>query len=126
MSLLRSIAAVVTGYLVFGLSTAVLFGIADQDPHSSASRAYMIGTILYGAVFAGIGGFLTAWMATARRMIHVAILAGIIAGGALVSILMRSADDPLWSQIAAIVIIAPAAIVGGWLRVRSLPPTEVQ
>jgi peptidoglycan/LPS O-acetylase OafA/YrhL len=124
LNILRSAAAVITGYLIFGLSAAVLFGVVDQDPHSATTRGYMIGTILYGAFFGGVGGFVTAWIAQQRRVVHAAVVAGIIAGGAVVSILTRSADDPLWSQIAAILIIAPVVILGGWLRLRTLPQTQ--
>jgi hypothetical protein len=122
MNILRSIGAVLAGYLVFGLSTALLFTIMRQDPHAAAATVYIVGATIYGAVFGAIGGFLTAWIATWRRMIHVAILAGVIAGVAAVSMLTRASDEPLWSQLAAMLVIAPAAIVGGWIRVKSLPP----
>ena len=118
MNFTRSAAAVIAGYLVFGVATGLLFAVVSQDPHSVAGTGYMIGTTLYGAFFAALGGFLTASMANTSRMGHVAVLAGIIAGGAVVSILTRASDEAMWSQLAAIVIIAPAAILGGWIKAR--------
>ena len=118
MNFTRSAAAVIAGYLVFGAATGLLFAVVHQDPHSVASTGYMIGTTLYGALFAALGGFVTASIARSSRMGHVAVLAGIIAGGALVSILTRASDEAMWSQLAAIVVIAPSAILGGWIKAR--------
>ena len=118
MNILRSIAAVIAGYLVFGIAAGILFAIVKQDPHSVASTAYMVGTTAYGAVFAALGGYLTASLAPRLPMAHVAVLAGIIAGGAVVSILTRASDEAMWSQVAAIVVIAPAVLIGGWMKAR--------
>jgi hypothetical protein len=118
MNFTRSAAAVIAGYLVFGAATGLLFAVVNQDPHSVASTGYMIGTTLYGALAAALGGFVTASIARSSRMGHAAVLAGIIAGGALVSILTRASDEAMWSQLAAIVVIAPSAILGGWIKAR--------
>ena len=55
MSLGRSIASVIVGYLIFALSAFALFQISGQPPHQAAPASFMAGSIVYGAVFALLG-----------------------------------------------------------------------
>jgi hypothetical protein len=110
--MLRSVGAVAAGYLVFGASAALLFQLSGQDPHAAAPAAFKIATIVWGAVFAAVAGWLTARIAVRRPGTHAAILAGLIVLGAAGSI----AADPnraTWTQAAAIVVMAPCAFLGG-------------
>ncbi len=74
---MRSLLAILVGYLVFGISAVLLFQ------------------------FTGV-------------------VACIIALLALVSIFAQAGLPSYWSQIAAIVFMAPAAVLGGWLRARQV------
>ncbi len=63
---MRSLIAVIAGWVVFGVSAAMLFQLSGRDPHEPATIAFMIGSGIYGAVFAAAalaGGF----VAAARR-----------------------------------------------------------
>src|SRR2546430_10147668 len=51
MSLGRSIASVIVGYLIFALSAFALFQISGQPPHQAAPASSMAGSIVNGAVF---------------------------------------------------------------------------
>lgn len=51
---MRSVAAVVAGYLVFGISTAAMFALSGQDPLRPASLTFMILSTLAGILAAGL------------------------------------------------------------------------
>jgi peptidoglycan/LPS O-acetylase OafA/YrhL len=118
--MLRSIGAVAAGYLIFGASAALLFQLSGQEPHADAPAAFKIASIAWGAVFALVAGWLTARIAGRRPMIHTAIVAALIALGAVISLLARP-TDALWSQVAAIAIMAPCALLGGVISSRVRP-----
>ena len=111
---LRSIAAVVAGYVVFAGSAALLFQLSGIDPHAPSSAGFKIGSIIWGVVFALVAGWLTARVAARRPGAHAAVLALLIAAGALIS-LLASSPASVWSQMAALVLMAPAAWIGGVL-----------
>jgi len=115
---MRSLLAVLVGYLVFGISAVALFQLAHVDPHQVPGVGFMIGSTLYGVFFAIAAGYTAARMGRHKEMLHSGAVAGIIALLALVSILAQPGLPSYWSQITAIVFIAPTALVGGWLRAR--------
>ena len=110
--MLRSVAGVVVGYLVFALAAAVLFRLTGQDPHAAVSLAYAVGATLYGIFFAGAGGFLAARIAGRRPLVHGGIVGLVIGLGAFTSLVLDRAGAH-WSQLAAIFLMAPAAFSGG-------------
>ena len=111
--MIRSIAAVAAGYVVFGGSAALLFELSGQQAHGPASTAFKVGSIIWGVVFALIAGWLTARIAIRRPATHAAVLAGLIAAGAVISLAFSARDAATWSQVAALVLMAPAAWIGG-------------
>ncbi|HWR36035.1 MAG TPA: hypothetical protein VN622_09225 [Clostridia bacterium] len=115
--MLRAIVAVVVGYLIFAVAAVTLFAALGRDPHGAAAPAFMIGSTLYGMIFAGVGGF--AAVAIARTLRVAYALTGIIALGAVVSMFGSNASGQNWSQLAALLLMAPMASVCGALRVRS-------
>jgi hypothetical protein len=110
--MLRSIGAVAAGYVIFGTSAFLLFQLSGIDPHQPAPIGFKIASIIWGCVFALVAGWLTARVAGKRPVMHAAILAVLIALGALVSIAARP-GDAMWSQIAALALMAPSAWLGG-------------
>lgn len=114
--MLRSIGAVAAGYLVFGSSAALLFQMSGQLPHEQATAGFKIASILWGAVFALVAGWLTARIAARRPATHAAVLAGVIAVGAVIS--LAAAPGAKWSPLSALVFMAPCAWLGG-LRART-------
>ncbi len=118
--MLRSIGAVALGYVVFGGSGALLFQVSGQPPHQAAPVWFMALTIAWGEVFALIAGWLTARIAVRRPATHGAILAALIAAGAIGS-LVADPSGAKWSQISAAVIMAPSAWLGALLARRAGP-----
>ena len=117
MNILRHLAAVVVGYLVFGLAAAALFQLSGRAPHEAAPLGFMIGSTAYGMVFAGLGGYLAARMAPEGPILHAGAVMMLSELGAIAS-LLASLSESIWSQIAAIALMAPSAIVGGWIAAR--------
>lgn len=115
--MLRSAGAVAVGYLVFGASGAMLFQLSGQNAHAAAPTSFKIASIVWGAVFALVAGWLAARVAGRKPATHAAIVAALIALGAIVSLAMSSGDAK-WSQISAATIMAPCAWIGGLISRR--------
>jgi peptidoglycan/LPS O-acetylase OafA/YrhL len=114
---MRSFLAILTGYLVFGISPAVLFQLTHADPHQQSGAAFMIGSTIYGVVFAIAAGYTAARIAGKKELVNAGVVAGIIALLALISIFAQPGLPSYWTQAAAVILMAPAAFLGGWLRV---------
>jgi hypothetical protein len=101
----------VVGYAIFAASAVMLFSAANRQPHEPAPIAFIIGSTLFGMLFAGIGGFLAAFIG-GRRDTAIAITV-LIAMGALISICGDTGSH--WSPITALVFMSPMAALGGRL-----------
>ena len=115
--MLRSIGAVAAGYFIFAASAALLFQLSGQEPHGAAPLTFRIASVVWGAVFALVGGWLAAHVAVRRPATHAAVVAALIALGAIVSMLARP-SDAMWSQLSALIVMAPCAWLGGVLAAR--------
>ena len=119
---LRSIGAVVAGYAVFAVSGALLFMLTGWDPHGPAPLGVIALSTLYGMAFATLAGYVAASLAGRAPLGHAIAVAGLIGLGALVSMVMSAAGSALWSQLTALVLMAPSAAFGGLIRRRRLTP----
>ena len=113
--MLRSILAVLLGYAVFALSAVLLFQLAGRDPHSPQSLWFILVSVIYGVIFAGLGGLLAARMAPAKGTRHAAFVTLLIAIGAAVSLVASPGAGSTWSQWTALLLMAPSA----WLSART-------
>ena len=120
--MVRSAGAVAAGYMVFGASAFLLFQLSGIDPHQPAPIGFKIASVVWGCVFALVAGWLTARVAGTRPVVHAAILAVLIALGALASIAVRP-GAAMWSQLSALALMAPCAWLGG-LRARGAGPSD--
>lgn len=118
MEILRSIGAVVVGYLIFAFSAFGFFQISGQAPHQVAPPAVMLGSIIVGVVSALAGGYVAAWLAGRKPLVHGVVVAAVLALGAAVSLLATLGHGAIWSQLAALLLMAPSAALGGWVRAR--------
>jgi len=121
---LRSFAGVLVGYAIFAVSGVLLFQLSGQDPHGEATLPFAIGAIVYGIVFATLGGYVSGLIAGRAPFVHGMIVAGILALGATVSLIKTVGHGHIWSQVAALLTMAPAAALGGYLRSRSMAMRE--
>ena len=115
--MLRSIGAVAAGYFVFAASAVLLFQLSGRDPHTEAALAFKAATVVWGCVFAMVGGWLAAHVSVRRPVAHAAVVALVMALGAAASML-ADAGGARWTQVAALLVMAPCAWLGGVLAAR--------
>ncbi len=115
---MKSVLAVLIGYAIFGVSAVLLFQLAAVDPHQIPSLGFRIGSIVYGILFAFLAGYAGAHIAGKAEMKHASGVAAIIALLAVISIIAQPGLESHWSQYSALILMAPAAIAGGWFRKR--------
>lgn len=118
MKILRSIAAVIAGYIVFVACTLVFFKVAGQNPHQAAPLPIMLSSMAVGIAAAFLGGYLAAIIAGRRPLAHGISMALILALGAAASLASTIGHGAIWSQIAALALMAPSAAAGAWVRSR--------
>ena len=120
LTVTRSIVSVIIGYLIFALTAFGLFQISGRPPHQAAPLWFMLGTVIYGCVFALIGRYVAAWLCKRRPLAHSIAVAIVLALGAGVSLLSTLGKGAVWSQVAALALMAPSAALGGWLRAKKV------
>ncbi len=116
MTIVRRILGVVVGYAIFALSAVLLFRLSGRDPHLSQPGTFTAVSIVYGIVFAAVGGYVSGAVGGGSPRAQGRWVALIIALGATVSIIASPRDGSLWSRLAALVLMAPSAAVGGIAR----------
>jgi ABC-type transport system involved in multi-copper enzyme maturation permease subunit len=117
---MRSFLSIVAGYLVFAITAVLLFRISGVNPHQSTAVGFIIGSIVYGVFFAGLGGYVTASIARRSELAHALVVAVIIALIAIVSIIVAPKEGVLWSELATLLLSAPAAWIGGYVKSRRM------
>lgn len=118
MKVLRSIAAVVAGYLLIGIASEMFFLLSGRDPHAPASAAFVILTTVYGFFFSTVAGYIAARIAGRLALFHAALLACLVALIALLSLLADLGAGSVWSQLVALVFMAPAVMIGAMIRLK--------
>jgi hypothetical protein len=114
--MIRSISAIVAGYVVFGASSALLFATSGHDPHLMPGAGFLVGSIVYGAGFSMLAGYLSARLAPTRPLAHAAALAALVGVIALASMVVEWHAGSIWSELVVIFFLAPSALLGGYLR----------
>jgi hypothetical protein len=114
----RTLLSVFAGYAIFVISAIVLFRVSGQDPHLEASTQFVIGSTLYGMFFAALAGYIATKLAKGVSPVPAIALCAIIAFLGGITLIMRPAGGPRWSQLATLVFIAPMALAGGLVRLR--------
>jgi len=112
----RTVIGIIAGNVIFIASTLLLFYLARVDPHASASPRFMVLAIVYGVAFALLSGFVAGWIGKRADIITGFVLACIIAVPAAITVISRPGEGAVWSQTAALFLMAPAALMGDWIR----------
>ena len=113
--MLRSLFAIIAGYAPFGLGAVLLFALTGQDPHEPAPLGFKLGSIAAGIALALLAGYVVARLAPRRPTLHALVLAALIALAAGASIIARPDGGQIWSQLAALVLMSPAVVLGSLL-----------
>lgn len=117
---MKSILAVLVGYLIFGASSVLLFLVAGIDPKRSPEVEFRIWSTLYGIFFALLGGYTAAAMAGRKELWHASSVAIILTLLATISLIAQPGGSSVWSQISALGFMVPAVILGGIVRLRQM------
>ncbi len=123
---MRVFSGVVFGYLFFELLWFGVFRVTNTDPHAPASISFQLGAVIFGLLFALSAGFLASFIGGRPHFIAAWIAGGLVALTA-VGVMIRY--GAAWPQLAALLFMAPAAVIGGWtyrLRLRAQADAENQ
>jgi|SRR5947209_1973448 len=112
----RTVLGIIAGNVIFLGSTLLLFYLARVDPHAPASTRFMLLAIACGIAFALLSGFVAGWVGKRPDIIAGMVLACIIAVPAAVTLFSHPGEGAVWWQAAALILMAPASLVGDWLR----------
>jgi len=122
--MLRSILAVVGGYVTLIIGVTAFFAIvvstdpalldATDDPPSWLSGAELAVSL----VVALLGGYVTGWLAPDRPVTHGAVLAGLMFALGAISVATEWGLKPVWSSLAVWLLPPAVAVLGARLRAR--------
>jgi hypothetical protein len=125
LSILKSIGAVLAGAIAgiaLSLGTDALMHAFHLFPRlgqpMTDSRLLALATS-YRTIYGVVGGYVTAWLAPSRPMIHAFIL-GILGELATIAGVVATWSDPdmygpHWYPIALVILALPPALLGAWL-----------
>jgi hypothetical protein len=116
MKVIRNILAVIAGYLIFAVTAVALFSISGIDPHADASFGTMALVIIYGAVFAAVGGYAAHLISGSKTLTVNYVLSVLMAAFAAFSFFKSSGSH--YTQIAAVFGFAPLSLLGGFFHLR--------
>jgi peptidoglycan/LPS O-acetylase OafA/YrhL len=118
--MVRSVLAIVAGYLVMAIAITVLFAVSFPDPVVNPSNAFMLFSLAYGFLFATLGGYTTAWIARRAEMSHATALAAFAAILGIISMIATTDSEPLWFELASLIVVVVAVLLGGSMRARQV------
>jgi hypothetical protein len=114
----RRVLGVIVGYAIFAVSAVLLFQLTRRNPHAAQPTIFMAGSIVYGITFAAVGGYVSAVLGGGSARVQASAVGVVIALGATVSLLAGPHAGSMWSRVAALLLMAPAAAVGGIIRAK--------
>jgi len=116
LALIRSVVAVIVGYAVFAALSYAIFRFTGHDPHEAASPLFKMASIAAGVFFAFLGGWVAGWIGRRHTLRHGVGVALLIAVGAGMSLAATLGHGGIWSQVSALTLMVPSAVLGGWLK----------
>ena len=125
-SLLRSVAAVILGFVVLTLGSVLtgrlLLSLFGVEPGMEPEVAFIFTSLGVRLAVTILAGFLAAWAAPRAPRLHAGVLAAILVFFSLASLAGLSASGdpygPAWYPIAMLVIGPVGVLMGGSLRTR--------
>jgi hypothetical protein len=120
----QSVGAIVAGLLatvIPSIATDALMHVTEVFPPigQSMDELLFVLALVYRVVYAVAGGYVTAWLAPARRVGHAVVLGAIGFVASIAGAVKMWDMGPAWYPIALIVTAIPSTWLGGWLGVRS-------
>jgi len=124
--MLRSIAAVIAGYVTLAVLTAgtiFLLGAAFPASYTPTNTGWVLFNLLYGALYAVVGGYVAGVIARRAEVGHGLALGILMVVLSLVTFVLTQTGQPptgqpLWYSIALVVLALPTPVLGSYLRQR--------
>jgi heme A synthase len=129
MNILKSVGAVLAGYLVSAILTGItisVLGALFTESYKPENIGWVIFNVIYGCAFAVVGGTIVARLAPSRPMTHawvLGILMALFAG--LTGYMIASAppspeyvNQPRWYYPALAITVLPSILLGAWIYLR--------
>ena len=110
MRVLRAIVGALAGYFIFAVTGVLLGVLSGRNLHADQPFWFIAVTVVYGMLFAALGGIVASRIAPYRSWAAAGMM-GLLALGAAVSLVMSPEADARWSQWAALLFMAPSAII---------------
>lgn len=124
--MLRSILAVILGYVAMIAATLVtsgvlavvlVGGVPNAESRGTPPTSYIVANLIAGAACAVAGGWVAARLAPARPRLHAAVLAALTLGlGVQFAVSQRGGPHPGWYLVLLPVVGALGVMLGGALR----------
>jgi hypothetical protein len=122
--MIRSVLAVLAGYLTMVLGVTAFFAAVltiayGGMPEPSAFRPpawLLLAELLSGVLLAATGGYVCAFIARRREMAHAYALVAVVLLLGVASAVVDHGTKPLWASLALPVLAAVAALAGARLR----------
>ncbi len=119
LSIVCGLAVVMAGVIIATMITAkIMFGSVMPDPALRPPQSYLVVNLLYSALFAVLGGYVTAYVVRRRELLHATILAAALFVLGVGSLIAPDPRQPLWYLYLISIIGVGGAILGGALRGR--------
>ncbi len=123
--MVRSVIAVVVGYVVLAAATVAKFAavrtffpgaLPALGEDVFPSTFWLLVILTSDVALMIVAGFVTAVVAGRSPIAHAAALGAVLVILGLVSIVVNWLQEPLWYQVTLVAIAVPAAVTGGSLR----------
>ena len=114
---MHSLIAVVAAYAVLAVLIGIKFAVLQWlAPGAFTNMTGLIFIVATDALSAVAAGYVIAALARRKPMAHAAALVSIMVPLGILNAFMNAGREPLWFQVAVIVVIAASVPVGAWLR----------
>jgi hypothetical protein len=107
MKALRTLAAVIVGYLGYAGGSMLLVGPVMAQPGTLGKVLGLAGLLFVGLV----AGLLAAKIAGGGRRVAGFVLAGLVLLATLANLFMELGAEPRWYKLGTLVLVAPAILV---------------
>jgi uncharacterized oligopeptide transporter (OPT) family protein len=107
----RVVSGMILGYLLFELLWFGLFRVTNTDSHAPGSISFELGAIVFGFLFALLAGYVASFIGGRPHFVAAWIVGALVAISAIVTMFRKGIA---WPQVAGLLFMAPAVVVGGW------------
>ena len=118
MKIIRSLLSFIVGYLIFGVAMLLLWTIFGYKPKDVPPDGFLVFSIFCECLFALGGGYVAAFVANRKELVHTGILTGVVAIMGVLSLFWPQNELPWWANLATTFPIAPCFLLGGLIFVR--------